>query len=388
MADAAKLARGTEDRRVERKAVPSDTGNPGTFVRNEVVNGAPYARYRADRGTWVSASMKQLGWDSVFGADSAYGAYHGLVQNPDGSTMAKPDRIRPGQEYLVPIPVPEKRSEGPQPPPPSSSSGPPTGTDQQLSQIVDFLTGRVPRRKHASDPPDNVPVNAGRRIRFFQPGILPPSPVFGNEEIAIRRWIYEACRYNDVPVVVMAVILQQENGPSASDWRRRAQATERALQSMGARFDEDFGGIVPDKFAGGSTGIANLSRATLRRAAAYLVTTYRRPPIPDRVRNEKGDPLFAGTDVELDLYYMSALLRQLIDARVGRGHTGNITDEQLRLVAQDYNGRGPDAVEYGKKALSRLEAARRGEAPLYFLGAPPDRAPLELQLDGARGLGF
>jgi hypothetical protein len=90
----------------------------------------------------------------------------------------------------------------------------------------------------------------------------------------------------------------------------------------------------------------------------------------------------------IDLYYMSALLCQLIDARVSPGGAGNISGEQLRLVAQDYNGRGDDAVAYGKKALSRPVSARRGEAPLYFLGEPPGRAPLELQLDSARGLGF
>jgi len=385
MADAARLARGTEDRRIDRKGISSDDGNPGTFVRNEVIGGAPYARYRAGRGTWVSASMKQVGWDSIFGADSAYGAYHGLVQHPDGSTMATPDKIRPGQEYLVPVPIPEKRSNEPRP---AASPNAPAQTDEQLSQALDFLTGRGSPRKHRSDPPADVPVSATRRIRFFAPGFLPPSPVFGNEEIAIRRWMYEACRYNDVPVVVMAVILQQENGPSASDWLRRAQATERAFQTRAAVLDDVYGGIIWDKVAGGSTGIANLSRATLRRAAAYLVTTYRRPPIPDRVRRDKGDPLIAGLEVELDLYYMSALLRQLIDARVSPGHVGNIGDEQLRLVAQDYNGRGPKAVEYGRKALSRLIAARRGEAPLYFLGEPPGRAPLGVQLGAARGLGF
>jgi hypothetical protein len=92
--------------------------------------------------------------------------------------------------------------------------------------------------------------------------------------------------------------------------------------------------------------------------------------------------------VELDLYYVSALLRQLIDARFSPGHVGNISDEKLRLVAQNYNGQGDDAVEYGRKSLSRLVAARRGEAPLYFLGEPPGRAPLELRLDSARGVGF
>jgi hypothetical protein len=84
-----------------------------------------------------------------------------------------------------------------------------------------------------------------------------------------------------------------------------------------------------------------LSRDTLREAAAYVEKTYRRPAIPDSLRREVGDPRRAGLDIELDLYYMSALLRQLIDKEVSPGHKGNISDEQLFRVARDYNGSGP-----------------------------------------------
>jgi len=212
--------------------------------------------------------------------------------------------------------------------------------------------------------------------------------VFGNQETSIKRWIYEAARYNNVPVVLMAVILQQENGPAATETRRQLQAGERVLQTRAAELDELFWDVIPDALTGGSTGIANLSRGTLRNAAAYLEKEYKKPVIPDSVRKEKGDPRIAGIDEQLDLYYMSALLRQLIDGRVSRGHRGNITDEKVRLVAQDYNGHGDWAVKYGKDALARLNAARQGGTPLYFLGEPPGSPSLLSQIAIARGLGF
>jgi hypothetical protein len=143
----------------------------------------------------------------------------------------------------------------------------------------------------------------------------------------------------------MAVILQQENAPTVSEAIKQLQSGERRLQTLAGEKDEQYWGIMPDKFAGGSTGIANLSRQTLRDAATYLETRYQKPVIPDAIRNEKGDPRLAGIDEQLDLYYMSALLRQLIDRYVSSKSVGNLSDEDLARVAQAYNASGPKAVK-------------------------------------------
>ena len=52
-------------------------GNPGTPLGVETVAGTPMARFRAEPGTWVSASMKALGYDKIYGRDEAYGATGG-----------------------------------------------------------------------------------------------------------------------------------------------------------------------------------------------------------------------------------------------------------------------------------------------------------------------
>jgi hypothetical protein len=391
MPDSAKYSRLTENPATHQKGTTAAEGNPGVFVRNQTINGVPYARIRAEKGTWVSASMKKLGYDRLYGKDTAFGAYTGIVLGPDGRSLSTPDRIRPGQEYLVPIPPERQERRG----------GLPLA-EEQPSQILEFLTGRGQTKGggrtkgYPGDPPPDVPPNVTKITTYFKPSFIAGFPVSVEEEIEIKRWIYDACRYNDVPVVLMAVILQQENGSGASIGRKQLQAGERESQTTLAQLEERLGVRLPGilgKAAGGSTGIANLSRATLRNAASYLETVYHRPPIPDSIRKEKGDPRIAGIDEQIDLYYMSALLRQLIDHRVKVGYSGNLTDEQLRLVARDYNGSGKDAEKYGSDALAKLKAARHGKAPLRFLGTPPV-SPLppgnrfRALLDQARGLGF
>jgi hypothetical protein len=221
---------------------------------------------------------------------------------------------------------------------------PPPQPPQELDQILDFLTGRGQKTPHPTDPPPDVPPNLTSRTRYHSPG-FPSREVPGNQERSIKRWIYDAARYNNVPVVLMAVILQQENAPTVSEAIKQLQSGERRLQTLAGEKDEQYWGIMPDKFAGGSTGIANLSRQTLRDAATYLETRYQKPVIPDAIRNEKGDPRLAGIDEQLDLYYMSALLRQLIDRYVSSKSVGNLSDEDLARVAQAYNGSGPKAVK-------------------------------------------
>lgn len=399
MADSAKYSRLTENPATHQRSI-GGRGNSGTFVRNETVNGMPYARFRAEKDTWVSASMEKLGYSRMYGKDTAFGAYTGMVLGPDGRSLSAPNRIRPGQEYLIPIP-PERQESRAGRAPSSSSARIPISPERQarglptkeegLSQILEFLTGRGKPKAHPSDPPPDVPLNFGERTPLYMPRFL-AGPYSREGETELQRWMYEACRYNGVPVVLMAVILQQENGPGPSWITKQLQAGERESQKTAAELEEKLGVRFPGKFgkfAGGSTGIANLSCTTLRDAALYMEKMYNRPPIPDAIRKEKGDPRIAGIDEQLDLYYMSALIRQLIDRRVSVGHKGNITDEQLRLVAQDYNGSGPKAEKYGRRALARLNEARQGKTPLYFLAPPPPgEPPFHVLLDKARGLGF
>jgi hypothetical protein len=393
MTDAAKYGRGIENHGTDRKGIWRGVGNPGVFLRNETISGVPYARYRADQGTWVSSSMKQLGYDRLYGADTAFGAYRGLVRHPDGRTLTSPDQIRPGQEYLIPRPT-DRQLSAAAPQQPRQSQSPPLLVDEGLSQILDFLTGRGRPRPNPGDPPANMPSNVTKRSGLHEPGFPSTRPIFGNQELSLQRWVYEACQYNDVPVLVMAAILQEENKPGATEWTRFLQATERWGQTELGGIDELGLGKVLGGFrlwrraARGATGIANLSRDTLREAAAYVERIYRRPAIPDSLRRETADPRRAGLDMELDLYYMSALLRRLIDKEVSPGHRGNISDEQLYRVARDYNGSGREAEEYGRKLIARLNEVRKGRATYFFLGEPPGQPSLQIQIDAARGLGF
>ena len=78
-------------------------GNPGTLLGTESVNGINFASYRAEKGTWVSASLAQQGYDKLHGKEVAYGAYLGLALGTDGKPLSTPDRIKPGDEYSIPI---------------------------------------------------------------------------------------------------------------------------------------------------------------------------------------------------------------------------------------------------------------------------------------------
>jgi hypothetical protein len=92
------------------KGTPDVLGNPGLQVGTETRNGLEYVRYRAVKGTWVSASLAEQGYDKVWDRKVAYGAYiPDFVRNPDGTGLKNPDKIVPGQEYLVPSGAPPKQ---------------------------------------------------------------------------------------------------------------------------------------------------------------------------------------------------------------------------------------------------------------------------------------
>jgi hypothetical protein len=101
-APAQEKARGTTNRWTEAKGT-LNAGNPGKYLGNQTVNGVDYARYRAEPSTWISASLKQQGYDRWYGRNTAFGAYERIVRTPDDQPFVAPDKIKPGQEYLVPI---------------------------------------------------------------------------------------------------------------------------------------------------------------------------------------------------------------------------------------------------------------------------------------------
>lgn len=90
-------------RATSRRGVPPKQGNAGKIVGYESKGGVKYARYQAEKGTWVSASLAQQGYDKRYGKDVAYGAKLGVALGVDGNPLPNPDKIRPGDEYLIPI---------------------------------------------------------------------------------------------------------------------------------------------------------------------------------------------------------------------------------------------------------------------------------------------
>src|SRR5262249_40212882 len=177
--------------------------------------------------------------------------------------------------------------------------------------------------------------------------------------------------YHDVPYELAAVILQQENGPNATTFQKLGQFAERSIETFAAIVDEVAFDLVPDKIAGGSSGIANLPRKTLASAPSYIETEYHMAVVPDDVRKRifgwSQDTRIQGDDLRSDLYYMCAHLRQLIDRITGKTpYRGALNLRQLERICAAYNGSGPLADKYGKDAIKRLDKAANGEEPLYF----------------------
>lgn len=186
----------------------------------------------------------------------------------------------------------------------------------------------------------------------------------------IRSWVKDAAAYNDVPHEMLAVVLQQENAPSASKWKQFLQFGERSVTTFAAIVDEVAFGFVPDKISGGSSGIANMKRETLRNGASYIESTYCRPALPGDVRHRvlgwNQDTRLPGDDLKADLYYASAVLRQLIDKEMGTGYRGPISPEHAQNIIASYNGSGPLAQKYGSDAINTLHNAATGRGKLYF----------------------
>lgn len=194
-------------------------------------------------------------------------------------------------------------------------------------------------------------------------------PTYSDSEV--RTWIKQAAEHQGIPHILLAVILQQENSPKATKWLQTLQFGERSLTTFFAIVDKYTFDVVPDKIAGGSSGFANMSRATLQNAADYSEDYYCKPPLPDDVRYRifgwDQDTRTPGDDWKADLYYAAAHLRELIDRITGsKCHSGILSNEQLKKVIAGYNGSGPLAEKYSSDAMTLLENAKAGNSRLYF----------------------
>ena len=187
----------------------------------------------------------------------------------------------------------------------------------------------------------------------------------------IRRWIKNASVYHGIPHVLLALILQQENGPNGTTFQKWGQFAERSITTFGAIVDKYLWDIFPDAISKGSSGFANMSRAALVDAAQYTEKYYGKNPLSNQARYRAfgwdQDTRVSGDDFRADLYYCAAHLRQLID-RVTRKtcHNGAITQSQLRLVIKAYNGSGGMAEKYADDAMKNLKGAIAGTTTLYF----------------------
>ncbi|HEB92097.1 MAG TPA: toxin [Gammaproteobacteria bacterium] len=77
--------------------------NAGKIMGYETIDGIEYMRFQATEGTWISATMKELGWDHQFTKEEGYGAYvPDLIRESSGIAFNYPDVLEVGQEYLIP----------------------------------------------------------------------------------------------------------------------------------------------------------------------------------------------------------------------------------------------------------------------------------------------
>lgn len=189
----------------------------------------------------------------------------------------------------------------------------------------------------------------------------------------IRGWIRDAAKYHGIPHEMIAIIIQQENAPTASKWKQFLQFGERTLTTTASELDRNLWDIVPDKVADGSAGFMNMRRPTLKGTIDYTKKMYCKELMPKNIANRIGyiydsnvDVGVQGLDWRADLYYGAAHIRQLIDRIVGKCTKGEITLNQVEKIFASYNGSGPVAEKYGKDAIDLLKKASDGKANLFF----------------------
>jgi hypothetical protein len=127
------------------------TGNPGVFIGTEVHGDWEFARYQAIKNTWVSASLAERGYDKKYGPSKAFGAYLGLAVDSNLEPLKNPDRIEPGQEYLIPIrkvatPVPPPSPSAPAPAPaPTPPPRPPLARPKTVEDVTPWVQNPLER---------------------------------------------------------------------------------------------------------------------------------------------------------------------------------------------------------------------------------------------------
>lgn len=222
MTNSAVYPRGVANRGTNSKGVHSTAGNPGTYLRNETIDGVVHARYRAEAGTWISASLKQQGYDRRYGKDTAYGAYAGVVRMPDGSALEAPDRIQPGQEYLVPIPTQEQASRISTDPSPSNSQAiPRQSTRQNTNDLLDRYPFVLPGKRRNLPPP-------------------PPTPFFDSS------WVQDT---SGISRIVLDAWLLLRASPKVRDWFKGKWAVDPFESQITIAYTGRFGTDPFDAFA-------------------------------------------------------------------------------------------------------------------------------------------
>ncbi len=186
----------------------------------------------------------------------------------------------------------------------------------------------------------------------------------------VRSWAKDACKYHKIPYILLALILQNENNPNAAEWRKYAQFVERTVTSASQITDNLLFDLIPDRISKGSSGIANVSNQALIDGANSSIKNYCRPVIPSSVAKSgwgiNTDSRVSGDDWKNDMYYAAAHIRFLIDRELGECFNGMMTDDNLRLIIENYNGSGPQAIRYAEVAMGNLEMAKKGKGVLYF----------------------
>lgn len=186
----------------------------------------------------------------------------------------------------------------------------------------------------------------------------------------IRNWVRNSCEYHKIPYVLLALILQNENYPMTTNWRKLAQFTERSITTYTNMLDEQLFDVIPDVISKGSSGIANVGDKALKTGVKHSIENYARPPIPTSIVKDifgnNTDSRISGLDWRNDLYYAAAYLRYLIDTKIGICYNGSLTKEQLYLILRAYNGPGSASIEYADRAINNLDNAIGGVDVLYF----------------------
>jgi len=264
------------------------------------------------------------------------------------------------------------------------TKGPSTKPDEPNNNGSTYISGypSIPSAKGKA-----LPLPPGLYPHVRESFLDPSDYILTADEL--RAWVREAATYHDVPPELLALILQQENNPDAPGWRRFLQRFERLIGTMATIANETplVGNLVPDGIGDNATGIGNIKRSTIEGtddsegaanysegAANYIERVYNRPILPDEVKDTAlpflhRDQRIGGVDMQSDLYYVSAHLRQLLDRIAGNGkpYKGPLTRELIEKVATAYNGSGQKAEKYGRDAVQLLEKAAKGEKQLVFL---------------------